>query len=343
MWFSIQVNCLPFKQVQSAVKIDIFNHKIRLHPTMILNIKESFKGQYTFQKPAWRDECQFLPFRSMYKKTHPLAGGLLLCKSHFTDLFQHGKSSLLWGDIQASHSALAWQKHKTHPQRGWEKGIVCWCCPWWVSRAVGGSGRAQHPLLPGAGVLPAWEASVDVSTGISSFPCSSMWLHLQVEFGIWKWDIPAIIETSEVCTYSSGHYILFFFFFSLFLPFFPPCFNKILGTKTPRAGSDWAYNWQSSSQLNTPDVLPVPKGSHCVRGFLLNRTKQNSKALGLLGCWRETMGKQNSGQRDIYFSEGHGCPYTIPFKALWSFSNTIQSCSQAEIQRVQNLFIPSLM
>lgn len=58
----MQANCLPFKQAQSAVKIDIFNHKIRLHPTMILNIKESFKGQYTVQKPAWRDECQFLPF-----------------------------------------------------------------------------------------------------------------------------------------------------------------------------------------------------------------------------------------------------------------------------------------
>lgn len=102
--------------------------------------------------------------------------------------------------------------------------------------------------------------------------------------GIWKWDIAAIIETSEVCTYSSGRYILFSFFSPLFLPFFPPSFNKILGTKTHRAGSDRAYNRQSSSQLNTPDVLPVPKGSHCLRGFLLNRTKQNSKALGLLGC-----------------------------------------------------------
>lgn len=162
-----------------------------------------------------------------------------------------------------------------------------------------------------------------------------------------KWNL----ETGHCCYYRDfrGLHILFwplhsFLFFSpLFLPFFPPSFNKILGTKTPRAGSDRAYNRQSSSQLNTPDVLPVPKGSHCLRGFLLNRTKQNSKALGLLGCWRETMGKQNSGQRDIYFSEGHGCPYTIPFKALWSFSNTIQSCSQAEIQRVQNPFIPSLM
>lgn len=229
MWFSIQVNCLPFKQVQSAVKIDIFNHKIRLHPTMILNIKESFKGQYTFQKPAWRDECQFLPFRSIYKKTHPLAGGLLLCKSHFTDLFQHGKSSLLQGDIQASHGG----KNTKHilKEDGWEKGIVCWCCPWWVSRAVGGSGRTQHPLLPGAGVLPAWEASVEVSTGISSFPCSSMWLHLQVEFGNGTLLLLSRLQRS-------AHTLLAATFFSLFFPpfsflFFLPLSIKFWGQKHP--------------------------------------------------------------------------------------------------------------
>lgn len=192
----------------------------------------------------------------------------------------------------------------------------------------------------GPGVLQAWGGiclPVEVSTGISSSPRSSMWLHLQVALGNGTFLLFSGLQRSA---HTPLPPTFFSFFFSL--PFFP-CFNQILGTKTPRAGSDQAYNWHSSSQLNTPDVLPVPKGSHCVRGFLLNRTKQNSKALGLLGCWRETMGKQNSGPRDIYFSEGHGCPYTIPFKALWSFSNTIQSCSQAEIQRVQNLFIPSFM
>lgn len=273
------------------------------------------------------------------KKKRPLAGGLLLCKSHFTDLFQHGKSSLLWGGIQAPHSALAWQKHILKEDR-WKMSIVCWCCPWWHVQGCGSFRKGSASSAPwGQGFCKPgrhlWEWALGFPASFAHpYIWTCMW-HLEMGHSYYYWDFRVLhILFWPLHSFS----FLFSFLFS------PPCFNQILGTKnTSHAGSDRAYNWQSSSQLNTPDVLPVPKGSHCVRGFLLNSTKQNSKALGLLGCWRETMGKQNSGQRDIYFSEGHGCPYTIPFKALWSFSNTIQSRSQAEIQRVQNLFIPSLM
>ena len=72
---------------------------------MILNIKESFKGQYTFQRPAWRDECRHA------QKNSPLTWALLLRKSHLPDSFWHGKSMLLWGHIQPSCSALGWQNH----------------------------------------------------------------------------------------------------------------------------------------------------------------------------------------------------------------------------------------
>lgn len=307
---------------------------------MILNIKESLKGQYTFQKPAWRDECQFLPITNNVPKNGPLAWGPLLCKSHFTGLFQHGKSLLLWEDIQASHSVLAWQKHileEDCQQERMGKGhrmlmlSVVTACPGLWEAAAGLS--ILRSLEPGA--LWAWEASAQPYTAQGGeqwvFQLPLLIRMAALASGTWEWDMPTIIETSR------GLHILLWP-----LPF-SPCFYPILGTKKPRTAADQAYNWHSSSQLNTPDVLPVPKGSHCVRGFLLNRTKQNSEAVGLLGCWRETMGKQNSGRRDIYFSEGHGCLYTIPFKALWSFSNTIQSCSQAEIQRVRNLFIPSLI
>lgn len=220
---------------------------------------------------------------------------------------------------------------------------MCWCCPWWRVQGCGRLRQGSASSAPwGQGFCKPGRHLPACGSEHWDFQLPSL-IHMSaLASGTWKWDIPTIVETSGVCTYSFGPYILFNFF-SLFLPFFPPCFNQILGTKTACAGSDRAYISHSSSQLSTPDVLPVPKGSHCVRGFLLNRTKQNSEALGLLGCWRETMGKQNSGRRDICFLEGHGCPYTIPFKALWSFPNTIQSRSQAEIQRVQNLFIPSLM
>lgn len=319
---------------------------------MILNIKESFKGQYTFRKPAWRDECQFLPFRNNVQKNGPLAWGLLFCKSHFTDLFQHGKSSSLWEDIQASHLALVWQNRilKEDCQRGWRGeghrvlmlSLVITCPGLWEAPAGLSILRSLEP-----GALRAWEASAQPYPAQGGEQWDFQFLLLvrmaALVSGTWEWDIPTAIETSE------GLHILlwplpsfFFFNFFLFLPFFSPVSIQFRGQK-PRTASDRAYKWHSSSQLNTPDVLPVPKGSHCVRGFLLNRTKQNSKAVGLLGCWRETMGKQNSGRRDIYYSEGHGCPYTIPSKALWSFSNTIQFCSQAEIQHVRNLFIPSLI
>lgn len=206
---------------------------------MILNIKESFRGQYTFQKPAWRDECQFLPFRSMYKKKGPLAGGLLLCKSHFTDLFQHVK--IIAALRRHSGFTFSLCVAKTNPQRGRkEKGhcvlmLSLMVCPrLWEAQA----GLSILCSL-GPGVLEAWGGiclPVEVSTGISSSPRSSVWLHLQVALG-------------------NGTFLLFsglqrpahtplpptFFSFFFFLPFFP-CFNQILGTRTPRAGSDQAYN-----------------------------------------------------------------------------------------------------
>lgn len=51
--------------------------------------------------------------------------------------------------------------------------------------------------------------------------------------GIWKRDIAAIIETSEVCTYSSGRYILFSFFPPFSFLFFLPLSIKFWGQKHP--------------------------------------------------------------------------------------------------------------
>lgn len=296
----MQVNCLPIKQVQSAVKIDILNHKIRLQPTRILHTKASFTGQHTFQKPAWRDGWQFLPFTNNVQKNSPLAWGLLLCKSHFTDLLQHGKSLLLWDDIQASHSALAWRKQILWEscQWGWMgKGhrmlmfsLLMACRGLWEAAA---EPSILLSLEPGA--LWAWEASSRL------YPAHGLQLLLLLHVaactsGIWERNIPTIIKTS-----GGLHILLWSLPFFFFLPF-SSCIYPILGTKNPCSASDWAYNWHSSSQLNTPDVLPVPKGSHCVRGFLLNRTKQNSKAADYCAAeGRQWGNKTRAGEAFVFW------------------------------------------
>lgn len=135
------------------MKIDIFNHKIRLHPTMILNIKESFKGQYTFQKPAWRDECQFLPFTNMYKKIAPW---LEACFSVKASLQTY--SNMLNPCCSERHSSFAFRPcvAKTHPWReltarinGKRASCADAFCGDSMSGSVGGCSRAHHPLVSG--------------------------------------------------------------------------------------------------------------------------------------------------------------------------------------------------
>lgn len=187
IWFSIQVNCLPFKQVQSAVKIDIFNHKIRLHPTTVLNIKKSFKGQYTFQKPAWRDECQFLPFRCTKKKKKRAPWQKACCSV---------KATLqTYSNMVNHHCSKETFKLHIQPLRGkntsssgmdGKRALCADAVPDGVSRAVGGSDRTQHPLLPGArgfASLGGICLPVEVSAGISCSPSSSIRLHLQMALG----------------------------------------------------------------------------------------------------------------------------------------------------------------
>lgn len=226
---------LPFKQVQSTVKIDIFNHKIRLHPTTILNIKESFKGQYTFQKPAWRDECQFLPFRNMYKKNK--TPWLEACCSVKATLqtYSNTVNHLCSKETFKLHIQPLRGKNTSSKRRDGKRALCADAVPDGVSRAAGGSGRAQHPLLPGArgfASLGGICLPVEVNTGISSSPLSSIWLHLQVALGNGTFLLLSRLQRS-------AHTLLAPAFF--FLPFFLR-FNQILGTKTPCAGSDRAYN-----------------------------------------------------------------------------------------------------
>lgn len=230
---------------------------------MILNIKESFKGQYTFQKPAWRDECQFLPFRSMYKKKGPLAGGLLLCKSHFTDLFQHGKSSLLYGDIQASLSALAWQKHILK-EDGWKNGIVCCWCPWWRVQGWGRLRQGSASSAPwGQGFCKPGRHLPACGRELWDFQLPLLIRMAALASGTWKWDIPAIIETSEVCTYSSGPYIIFFPFSFLFSSLFQSNFGD---KNTPC----WLWPGSQLTELFTaqhPWCPACAKGVSLCKGF----------------------------------------------------------------------------
>lgn len=213
-----------------------------------------------------------------------------------------------------------------------------------MSGSAGGCGRAQHPPVPGLCEprrhLPSHTLPVEMSPApcAHTHGCAYKW-HLEIGHSYYHEEFRRPAHTPLAPT-------AFFFFSFIFFVSFPSFFSLFLSNfgdkKPPRCFSSGLQLTELSTAQHAW-CFAVPKGSHCVKGFLLNRTKQNSKAVGLLGCWRETIGKQNSGRSDIYFSEGHGCPYTIPFEVLWSFSNTIQFCSQAEIQHVWNLFIAFLI
>lgn len=105
-------------------------------------------------------------------------------------------------------------KNKSSKRTDEKRALCADAVPDGVSKAVGGSGRTQHPLLPGArgfgslgGHLPAcgsehWDFQLPLVIHVAALAS-----------GTWKWDIPTVFRTSEVCTYSSAPHILFFFFF----------------------------------------------------------------------------------------------------------------------------------
>lgn len=121
-------------------------------------------------------------------------------------------------------------KNKSSKRTEGKRALCADAVPDGVSKAVGGSGRTQHPLLPGArgfaslgGHLPAcgsehWDFQLPSVIHVAALAS-----------GTWKWDIPTVFRTSEVCTYSSAPHILFFFF-----PFlFSPVSIKFWGQKHP--------------------------------------------------------------------------------------------------------------